>query len=372
MEKILDIVDALAHQKGLDADAVRGVLKNAYINTAKRILGQQFEFDAEMDDERKNYRLYQKIEVVADGDERLSGEEKDSLVCLSDALKVDADAEVGDELKEEITLEGFGRTAAMALHQELERELQRLSEDVVYNNYKSKVGRLISGVVTRVDNDENTYIEMGEVRAVLPKKNRIKGERFRVGETVKTIVKRVTMNMREGIKIELSRTTPKFLEELLTLEVPEISDGSITIERSARIPGERAKVALLSHKPHVDPVGATVGTKGVRINAVSHELHNESIDVINYSPIPEIFISRAMSPAIVDNVVCKDENRAMVTISADQKAKAIGKVGINIRLASMLTGYEIELNESGYRAQADDTEEEKQNDASALSALFGD
>ncbi len=380
MEKILDIVDALAHQKGLEAESVRSVLKNAYINTAKRILGDAFEFDAELDEQMRNYRLYQKIAVVEADDERLEDEElKNTVISLDEARELDAAAEVGDELNEEITLEGFGRTAAMVLHQELERELQRLTEDVVYENYKSKVGKLISGVVTRVDSEENTYIEMGEVRAVLPKKNRIKGERFRVGETVQTIVKRVHMSVRDGIKIELSRTTPRFLEELLSLEVPEISDGSIIIEGCARIPGERAKVALTSLKPHVDPVGATVGTKGVRINAVSAELHNESIDVINHSPVPEIYTSRAMSPAIVNNVICQpaDEKsddprpKAIVTIGSDQKAKAIGKSGINIRLASMLTGHEIELEEVESGSESTLDEESKGGDISALNALFG-
>lgn len=373
MEKILDIVDALAHQKGLEPDSVRAVVKDAYINTAKRILGEEFEFDAQMDKELKNYRLYRKVVVVADNDERLASE-KGGVIAVGKAKEIEPQVEVGDELKEEITLDVFGRTAAMTLYNELEKALQKLSEDAVYESYKSKVGKLFSGVVARVDNDENTYIEMGEVQAVLPKRNRIKGERFSTNETVLTVVKRVTMNMREGIKIELSRTTPKFLEELLTLEVPEIADGYISIEKAARIPGERAKVALLSHAPHIDPVGATVGTKGVRINAVSSELKNESIDVINYSPIPEIFISRAMSPAIVQSVVCTDDQKATVTITKDQKAKAIGRSGVNIRLASMLTGYEIALDvldeETPSNESVKEEEKEEKSGLDALSALF--
>ena len=367
MEKILDIIDALAHQKGLDTDAVYGVLQTAYINTAKRILGQTVEFDAQLDKDARTYRLYQKMEVVADDDPRLADKNNESIVALSDALKVDGETEIGDELKEEISLENFGRTGVMTMHHELEKGLQKLTETAVYDTYKSKLGKLISGVVSHIDGEENTYIEMGEVRAVLPKKNRIKGERFRVGDTVKTIVWHVGVNMKEGIRIELSRTTPKFLEQLLTLEVPEISDGSITIEKCARIPGARAKIALSSQKPHVDPVGATVGTKGVRINSVSEELAGESIDVISYSPTPEIFILRAMSPAIVNNVVCHDEHKATVLIDSAQKAKAIGKAGINIRLASMLTGYEIALEESDKTTAGEQT-----NDSSVLSALFGD
>jgi N utilization substance protein A len=367
LEKVLDVVDSIANQKGLDAETVHSALRVAYINSAKRILGQQFEFDAMLDDETKSYRLYQEIEVVADDDERLQTDEKDGVISLREASKIDGDAEVGDELKKEIGLEAFGRTAAMAFHIELERALQKATENAVYESYKSKVGKLINGVVERIDGEENTYIEMGEVRAVLPKKSRIKGEKFKVGETVKTVVRRVTMTIKDGIRIELSRTAPKFLEELLRLEVPEIADGSITIERCARIPGERAKVALISHKPYVDPVGATVGAKGVRINAVGGELNGENIDAIVYSDRPEEFIARAMSPAIVNNVICKEENKAIAIIDAAQKAKAIGKTGVNIRLASMLTGYDIELQEVGGGLAK---ESEKSGDTSVLSALF--
>ncbi|MDR2033604.1 MAG: transcription termination factor NusA [Helicobacteraceae bacterium] len=365
MEKILDVIDSIANQRGLNTQTVRDALKIAYINSAKRVLGQRLEFDAILDDEKKAYRLYQEIEVVANDDERLKTEEKYGVISLKEALKIDEEAEVGDELKKEIGLEAFGRTAAMALHHELERALQKVTENAVYENYKSKVGKLINGVVERIDGEENTYIEIGEVRAVLPKKNRIKGEKFKVGETIKTVVRRVTMNIKDGIKIELSRTAPKFLEELLRLEVPEIADGSITIEKCARIPGERAKVALLSHKPYVDPVGATVGARGMRINAVGGELNGESIDAIDYSDRPEEFIARAMRPATVSKVICAEENKATVMIESAQKAKAIGKAGVNIRLASMLTGYEIELQEIDGASK-----EAKSEDASVLSALF--
>lgn len=378
MERILDIVDSLAHQKGLDPSLTRDALKNALIKTAKMVVGEELEFDTQIDEENKKVTLFQKIEVVAEEDERLQDEEeKEKIMTLQAAQELDPDLEVGDAVEYELSLESFGRTAAMTLQRELDYELQRLLEDQIYNHYKDKVGKLASGTVTRVDGEENTYIEMDEVRAMLPKKNRIKGERFKVGHTIKCIVRRVTINKREGIRIELSRTTPKFLEELLALEVPEIGDGSVVVEKAARIPGERAKVALSSHKPNVDAVGATVGVKGVRINAVSEELCGESIDVISFSPVPEIFISRAMSPAIVNNVICdKEEMRATVTINSDQKAKAIGKSGINIRLASMLTGYEIDLKEvetgMSMGAAGEKKEDEKTGDTSLLSSLFND
>jgi len=268
----------------------------------------------------------------------------------------------------------------MALHNEIEYQMQRMVEDLFFNKYKSRIGKIITGSVVRVDEFDNTYIEIDEVRAKLPRKNRIKGESFKVGDVVKSIVRRVDMNKREGIAIELSRTTPKFLEALLQLEVPEIEEGYVIIEKCARIPGERAKVALYSLEANIDPVGATVGIRGVRINAVSNELCGESIDVINYSDIPEMFVSRAMSPSIVNGVTLDKENdkKAIVSIGSDQKAKAIGRSGINIRLASMLTGFEIELNEQespmGQNGNHSNLSSEQavQKDKDLLSSLFND
>jgi N utilization substance protein A len=208
-------------------------------------------------------------------------------------------------------------------------------------------------------------------------KSRIKGEIFKVGDVVQAVVRRVNIDKANGIQIELSRTSPKFLEELLALEVPEIKDGLVVIERSARIPGERAKIALYATSPKIDPIGATVGVKGVRINAVSDELLNESIDCIEYTTVPELFIARVMSPAIISAVSiegsAEDGNqKAIVTLPSDQKSKAIGKSGINIRLASMITGMDIELVEQdgGSAMKGTTAEEEKKDDISALESLF--
>ena len=382
MEKILDIVDSIAHEKGLEADDVREALKTAFIKTAQRVIGENFDYEATLNSEKRTIDLFQKLEVVADDDERLGSEEDERLITVSEAKADGEFVEIGDELLNEISLEAFGRTASMTLHNEIEFHVQRLVEDVVYNKYKQRVGKIVSGTVTRVDGHENTYLEIGEIKAILPRKNRIKGESFAPGNVLKAIVRRVNISKRDGINIELSRTTPKFLEELLRLEVPEIEDGNVIIEKCARIPGERAKIALFSNRENIDPVGATVGVRGVRINAVSDELLGESIDVINFSPIPEIFISRAMAPAIVNNVTTDGEHHAKVMIGTDQKAKAIGKSGINIRLASMLTGFEIELVEEGGTASKsigdkvagqDATSHHQENDGSPLlSALFSD
>ncbi len=372
MEKIIDIIDSIAHEKGLEPEAAKEAFKTALVQTAKRVVCQECEFEVELDEKSKKYALYQKITVVEPQDPRLV-DEPEKYISIDEAKEIDPDVELGDELTSEINLEDYGRNAASALYHEIEYHIQRFVEEQMFNKYKAMIGTIVNGPVTRVDSEENTYIEIDEVRAVLPKRNRIKGESFRVGDTIKGILRYVGIDKKFGIHLEISRTMPKFLEELLKQEVPEIADGLVVIEKSARIPGERAKVALTALSPRVDPVGATVGVRGVRINAVSEELHNENIDCIEYSPIPEIFVARSLSPAIISSVKIEDE-KAIVTLPSDQKSKAIGKSGINIRLASMLTGYQIELNEiaSAPTAEGESKEEQSQVNPDALKALFGE
>ena len=375
MEKIIDIIDSIAHEKGLPPESAKEAFKAAIAQTARRVICEECDYDVEIDEKNKTYILRQKITVLEPGDPLLA-DEPEKYISLDEAKEIDPDAEVGDELTgEPINLEEYGRSAAAALYHEIEYHIQRFVEEQMFNKYKSMIGTIVSGPVTRVDNEQNTYIEIDEVRAVLPKRNRIKGESFRVGETIKGILRYVGIDKKFGIHLEISRTMPKFLEELLKQEVPEIQDGLVLIEKSARIPGERAKVALTALSPNVDPVGATVGVKGVRINAVSRELNGENIDCIEYSPIPEIFVARALSPAIINSVKIEDDV-AHVTLPSDQKSKAIGRAGINIRLASMLTGYQIELNEiattvAGATAEGG-LEEEKPANPDALKALFGE
>lgn len=378
MEKILDIAQAIGHEKGLKADLVMTALKTAFIQTAKRVINPKFEFDAQVDEVTKNMNLIQIITVVEDDNAKLQDEEvAPAYMSISDAREYDDQVELGDQLQVEHNIEDYGRTAAASLHREIEYHIQRLVEDEIFNKYKSKIGTLVSGRVTRVDHKNNTYIEVDEIRAMLPMKSRIKGEVFKVGDHIKAVVRRVNMDKENGMQIELSRTTPKFLEELLALEVPEIADGAVIVEKSARIPGERAKIALISTHPQVDAVGATVGVKGVRINAVSQELIGESIDCIEYTTIPELFISRVMSPAIISAVeIIRDDEgqptKAIITLPSDQKSKAIGKSGINIRLASMLTGMEIELVENDKMSSSalNETQEEEKDGVDALEALF--
>lgn len=377
MEKILDIVEAIAHEKGLKPEKVKEALKTAFIQTAKRVINPKFAFEAVINNQTKTLDVIQTITVVADDDERLKDEEMaPAYISITEAREYDDQVELDDQLQIPHDLEEYGRTAASTLHREIEYHVQRLIEDEIFNKYKAKIGTLVTGRVTRVDNNNATYIDVDEVRAVLPMKSRIKGEVFKVGDHLKAVVRRVNMDKENGIQIELSRTSPKFLEELLALEVPEIADGTVVIEKSARIPGERAKIALVSMHPQVDAVGATVGVKGVRINAVSQELIGENIDCIEYTSIPELFLSRIMSPAIISAVeIVKDENgeaeKAIITLSSDQKSKAIGKGGINIRLASMLSGLNIELVESDKSEQeGSESSSEQKESVDALAALF--
>ncbi len=366
MEKIIDIIESIAHEKDLDIEDVKDKVCVALTRTAKKIYGEDYEYESQIDTASKTLKLFQKILVVNDDDEKLE-DEKDKYIALSEAKEEDPDVEVGDELTYELPLDNLGRTAAATLQRELEYHIQRLLESQIFEKYKNMVGKTVFGTVTRVDHEETTYIEFDEIRAVMPRKNRIKGEKFKVGDVVKAVIRKVFIDKAHGIYVELSRTSPKFLEALLTQEVPEIKDGLITINASARIPGERAKVALTSLHPNVDAVGATVGTKGMRINAISQELNGENIDCIEYSSIPEIFISRALSPAIISNVKIED-GKAIVTLPSDQKSKAIGKSGINIRLTAMLVGMEIELVE--LKGSSSSSTEEKK-DPNALSNLFG-
>jgi len=379
MEKISNIIQSIAHEKGLKLDDAKEAVKVALIQTAKKIFGENYEYSVEHDEDSGDLALFQKVKIVDKDDEKLQEEGADEkYMTIDEAKEVDSDLEVGDELTYKVDLNDMGRTAVSILFRELEYHIQRQVAQSTYESYQKKVGEIINIVVTRLDEEENTYGEYREVQAILPMKSRIKGEKFKVGDTLKAIIRRVYVDKKKGMVVELSRTSPKFLEKLLELQVPEIKDEYVIIHNCARIPGERAKISLSSVSPNVDPVGSTVGTKGVRINAVSNELNGENIDCIEYSEIPEKYLSRALSPAIISAVkIDEEDKKAVVTLPSDQKSKAIGKSGINIRLASMLTGYEIELKELGGTSTTNensdsDSETEKSSNPDALKALFGD
>jgi len=386
MEKILDIIEAIAHEKNISKEHAIEAFKEALINTAKKLTSFTSTFEVNIDKDTKKYSVYKVITVVADDDAQLFVEvgkegnkqkiESDSFIALSDAKEFDDSLEVGDQLKEEFILEEHGRTASANLFRELEYHVQRRIEQDLFEKYKEQVGTVMLGTVNRVDADDNTHVEIGELKGILTQRNRIKGEKFKRGDTIRALLRYVSVDPDHGLFLELTRTSPKFLEALMANEVPEIDDGVVEIVAAARIPGERAKIALKTEQMNVDPIGAAVGVKGVRINAVSEELNGENIDCIEFSPIPEVFITRALSPAISQSIkVDADAKKAVVNITSDQKAKAIGKSGINIRLASMLTGYTIELNEiEGVAERQVDSSETlettKTTDTSALEDLF--
>jgi len=386
MEKILDIIDAIAHEKNISKEHALEAFQEALINTAKKLTSFTSTFEVVIDQDTKTYSVNKVITVVKDDDEQLytmvgkednqKEIESDSFIALTDALEFDDSLEVGDQLKEEFILEDHGRTASANLFRELEYHVQRRIEQDLFEKYREKVGSVMLGTVNRIDADDNTHVEIGELKGVMTLRNRIKGETYKRGDTIRALLRYVSVDPQFGLFLELTRTSPKFLESLMANEVPEIADGVVEITGAARIPGERAKIALKTEQMNVDPIGAAVGVKGVRINAVSEELNGENIDCIEFSPIPEVFITRALSPAITQSIKIEaDEKKAIINITGDQKAKAIGRSGINIRLASMLTGYTIELNEvEGVTERAPESAEgadvEKTKDTSALADLF--
>ena len=388
MDKIIDILDSIAYEKGLKITDVENALKESLIKTAEKMVDFSLVFDAEIDKENKELKLFQKIEVVNPDDARLSGEAVDqyenpinteNFITIEEAKEIDEDLEVGDFIQYDLEFENMGRNAATILHNNFEYRIQRFIEENLLSKYENKIGKIISGNVTRIDRSENTFVEIGEVRGMLTRKSRIKGESFKVGDVIKAVVKSVTIDKQNGLVVEISRTSPKFLEALLTLEVPELKDERIFIEASARIPGSRAKIALSSTDPQIDPIGSVVGVKGVRIMAVSAQLNGENIDCVEYSSLPELFISRALSPAIISSVIIEkskvygERDKAIITIPIDQKSKAIGKAGLNIRLASMLTRYDIVLSETGTMEPSltgNNQEQEKHVDTASLEALF--
>ena len=391
MDKIIDILDSIAYEKGLKIDDVENALKEALIKTAQKMVDESLIFDANIDRANKKLKLFQKIEVVSEEDERLLANavtkfghavNYENFITLEEAKQIDPDLEIGDFMNYDLEFENMGRNAATILHSNFEYRLQRFIEENIVSKYKDKIGKIVSGTVTRVDKQENTFIEIGEVKGILQRKSRIKGEVFKVGDVVKAVVKGVNIDKINGLLIDISRTSPKFLENLLALEVPELKDKKVIIEASARIPGTRSKIALSTTEPQIDPIGSVVGVKGVRIGSVSKQLHGENIDCVEFSTIPEMFIARALSPALVNSVKIEkhptygEKGKAIVTIPSDQKSKAIGKAGLNIRLASMLTKYDIELVEvaslstSTVNSNEKNISEDKSADTASLEALF--
>ena len=325
--------------KNIDRTTLVSVLEESFRNVIAKIFGSDANFDVIVNPDKGDFEIHRNRIVVADGEVKDENKE----ISLSDAQKIEPDYEIGEEVSEEVNFSKFGRRAILNLRQTLASKILELEHDSLYNKYKDKVGTVVSAVVYQMWKREVLLIDDEGNELHLPKSEQISRDTYHKGETVKAVVLRVD-NENNNPRIILSRTSPVFLERLLEAEVPEVSDGLITIRRVARMPGDRAKVAVESYDERIDPVGACVGVKGSRVAGIVRELCNENIDVINYSSNIQLFIQRALAPANVSSITIDQENRkAEVYLQPDQVSLAIGRSGMNIKLASMLTEYTIDV-----------------------------
>ena len=325
--------------KNIDKSTMIGVLEDVFRHALQKQYGTDENFDIIINDDKGDLEIWRNREVVADEDFT----DEVTQIALSEVLKIDDSYEVGDEYTDEIPFAAFGRRAVLSLRQNLASRILDLENAGVYDDYSSKVGELISGEVYQVWKRDMMILDEEDNELVMPKSEQIPNDFYRKGDTIKAIIKSVEM-VNNKPRVILSRTANLFLEKLFEQEVPEINDGLITIKKIARIPGERAKVAVESYDDRVDPVGACVGVKGARIYTIVKELRNENIDVIQYTANTSLLIQRALSPAKVSSITIDEEkNTAQVYLQPDQVSLAIGKGGLNIRLAKLLTGFDIDV-----------------------------
>ena len=325
--------------KNIDKATMIGVLEDVFRHALQKQYGTDENFDIIINDDKGDLEIWRNREVVADEDFT----DEVTQISLSDVLKIDDSYEVGDEYTDEIPFSAFGRRAVLSLRQNLASRIFDLENAGVFEDYTSKVGDLISGEVYQVWKRDMLILDEEDNELVMPKSEQIPNDFYRKGDTIKAIIKSVEM-VNNKPRVILSRTANLFLEKLFEQEVPEITDGLITIKKIARIPGERAKVAVESYDDRIDPVGACVGVKGGRIYTIVKELRNENIDVIQYTSNTSLLIQRALSPAKVSSITVDEEkNTASVYLQPDQVSLAIGKGGLNIRLAKLLTGFDIDV-----------------------------
>ena len=343
---LIDTFKEFKETKHIDRTTLVSVIEDSFRSVIQKMYGHDDNFDVIVNPDQGNFEIYQNREVVPDGEVV----DESSQISLSEAQKIDEDYEVGEDVSQKVNFADFGRRAILTLRQTMAAKILELEHDNLYNKYKDKIGQIITAEVYQIWKREMLLLDEEGNELLLPKTEQIPGDFFRKGETARAIVLRVD-NANNNPKIILSRTAPEFLERLLENEVPEINDGLITIHKIVRIPGERAKIAVESYNERIDPVGACVGVKGSRIHGIVRELRNENIDVINYTSNTKLFIQRALSPARISTINLDEENKKVeVYLQPDQVSLAIGKNGLNIKLASMLTGYTIdvfrELNEN--------------------------
>lgn len=336
---MVDTFKEFKDTKNIDRTTLMSVLEESFRNVIAKIFGSDENFDVIVNPDKGDFEIYRNRVVVADGE--VQDENKE--ITLTEARKLQPDYEVGEEVSEEVNFSKFGRRAILNLRQTLASKILELEHDSLYNKYKDRVGQVISGEVYQVWKREVLLVDDENNELILPKSEQIQRDQYRKGEAVRAVILRVD-NENNNPKIILSRTSPMFLERLLEAEVPEIADGLITIKRIARMPGERAKIAVESYDDRIDPVGACVGVKGSRVHGIVRELCNENIDVINYTSNVKLFIQRALSPAKITNITVDEENKkAEVFLRPEEVSLAIGRGGLNIKLASMLTEYTIDV-----------------------------
>lgn len=345
--------------KNIDRTTLVSVLEESFRNVIAKLFGSDANFDVIVNPDKGDFEIHRNRIVVADD----AVEDENKEITLTEARQIEPDYEIGEEVSEPVEFAKFGRRAILTLRQTLQSKILELEHDSLYNKYKDKVGQIVSGEVYQIWKREVLVIDDEGNELHLPKTEQIPGDTYRKGETVRGVVLRVD-NENNNPRITLSRTSPMFLERLLEAEVPEINDGLITIRRVARIPGERAKVAVESYDDRIDPVGACVGVKGSRVHGIVHELCNENIDVVNYSNNIQLFITRALSPAKIESITLDEEkHKAEVFLQPEEVSLAIGRSGMNIKLASMLTEYTIDVfrmtaNEDGEDIYLDEFSDE--------------
>lgn len=325
--------------KNIDRETMMRILEDVFRHMLTKKYGSDENFDIIVNIDKGDLEIWRNRIIVEDGEV----EDENTQIAYSAAIKIEPDFEIGEEVSQEIKMSDFGRREILSIRQNLISKIQEYEKDNIYKKYKDKVGEIVSGEVYQVWKKEIMILDDEYIELLLPKSEQIPSDFYRKGDTIRAVVDRVEMK-NNNPSIILSRTSPVFLERLFESEVPEVYDGLITIKNIVRVPGERAKVAVESYDDRIDPVGACVGMKGSRIHGIVRELHNENIDVINYTSNPSLYIQRALSPAKVTSITLDEPNkRAEVFMKPDQVSLAIGKGGFNIKLASKLTGYEIDV-----------------------------
>ncbi len=355
---LIDIFKEFNSFKGIDNQIFINVLKDSFTSVITKMYGNAANYDVIVNPDKGDLEIYRNRLVMEDDDVA----NPETQIALSDALKLDDEAEVGEEVTDKVDLASFGRRMILNLRQTLASKILELQKESLYQKYKEMAGEIVTGELYQVWKKEMLLLDEEGNEMYLPKQNQIPTDFYRKGEMVRAVVAQVE-NKNQNPKIILSRTSPLFLQRLFEQEVPEVKEGLIAIRNIARIPGERAKVAVESFDDRIDPVGACVGVKGARIHGIVRELRNENIDVINYTSNTNLYIQRALAPAKISSMEIDEEAKtAKVYLQPDEVSLAIGKGGYNIKLASMLTGYEIDVYREISEQEADDIYLDEFND----------